>query len=287
MANYPNSFYSPRPKENKPGITYDPERKIIIFKEDFDSLENEIKAIEQALGLNLRNIIERPEPGLVLYLPFDEGEGTITKDLSLCGNHGNLKTPNGPTWSTGRVGKCLSFDGTDDYVDCGHNASLSDIVNNFTMELWANPSATHQIDQESTTGTAGTSGQKYAIGAAHGSEAWGEGHAGAGISIGTNGVSVYEHASSYMPALLVYSGSITGWNHIVIAYTNKQPKLYLNGNLVRTGLTSPKDYVHPGLRDSDGIGGMSYGFFNGLIDEVRIYNRALSANEVMAHYLRS
>ena len=61
--------------------------------------------------------------------------------------------------------------------------------------------------------------------------------------MGTNGVSVYEHGDSYMPALLVYDTPITGWNHIAVVYTNKQPILYINGILVRTGLTSLRPEV--------------------------------------------
>ena len=55
MADYPDSYFSPREKANKSGVTYDPNKKTIIFKEDFDAIEQEILAIEQELGLNLRD----------------------------------------------------------------------------------------------------------------------------------------------------------------------------------------------------------------------------------------
>jgi len=212
------------------------------------------------------------------------GAGCI-KDSTGNNNDG---TPQGSMTSDdlvdGKVGKALNFDGSDDYIDCGNDASITGVTNNFTMELWARPQTTHGIDAESTSGTEGTSGQRYAIGAAHGDNTWGSGHAGAGVSIGTNGISVYEHADGYMPALLVYQGDITEWNHIVIAYVDKQPRLYLNGVSVRTGLTSPKAYVHPGLYNDDGIGGMSYGHFDGLIDEVRISNAPRSDAWIKATY---
>ena len=84
-----------------------------------------------------------------------------------------------------------------------------------------------------------------------------------------------------MPALAVYSGEIgTGWNHIAVTYTNKQPRIYLNGTLVRTGLTSPKTIVYgPTV-----IGGGSYGNLNGTVDEVRIYNTALTAAQIRSHF---
>ncbi|MHA1289089.1 MAG: LamG domain-containing protein [Candidatus Thorarchaeota archaeon] len=51
--------------------------------------------------------------GLVLYLPFEEGTGTVTYDESPYGNDGTIY---GATWVDGKYGKALSFDGTDDYI---------------------------------------------------------------------------------------------------------------------------------------------------------------------------
>lgn len=82
-----------------------------------------------------------------------------------------------------------------------------------------------------------------------------------------------------MPVLLVYSGTISDWTHVIVGYENNKIQLYINGNLVGSG-TSPKKYVHP----SGQIGGGDYGYFKGLIDEIRIYNRALNPEEVKEHY---
>jgi hypothetical protein len=206
--------------------------------------------------------------GLVANWKLDENTGTTTADSSAGGHTGTLI--NGPTWSTGRAGAALTFDGVDDMVSTN---GIADLTNNFTISFWAQPTGTHEIDGESTSGWSGTSGQRYAVW-----PAWNNnGHAGAGISVGTNGVSVYEHAANYMPATLVYSGTLSGWTHITVVYENKQPKLYLNGSLVRTGLTSPMSFVHI---SADGIGGQAYGYYAGKLDEIRVYNRALSASEV-------
>ena len=79
--------------------------------------------------------------------------------------------------------------------------------------------------------------------------------------------------ADYMPALAAYNNSIgTNWNHITIVYDNKRPHIYLNGQLVRTGLLSPRTNVYPPHL----IGGSAYGYFKGLIDDVFIYNRALT-----------
>ena len=71
-------------------------------------------------------------------------------------------------------------------------------MDNFTIEAWIRPTATHEFDAElNANSTAGTSGEKYLFGA----DQRGSVDAGAGISVGTNGISVNEHADSYMPAV--------------------------------------------------------------------------------------
>jgi len=214
--------------------------------------------------------VSAPTSGLVAYWKYDENSGTTAADSSGSGLSGTLT--NGPTWTAGHAGAALNFDGVDDMVT---DSGLSNVTNNFTISFWTQPGAAHEVDNESTSGWSGISGQRYAIWPDHCSSCSTD--AGAGISVGTNGVSVYEHADNYMPATLVYSASLSGWTHITVVYENKQPKLYINGSLVRIGLTSPMSFVHfnPFL-----IGGGTYGYYAGKLDDLRVYNRALSASEV-------
>lgn len=213
--------------------------------------------------------------GLVLYLDAANtksypGSGTTWTDLSGYGRNGTLT--NGPTFNNSNCGSIV-FDGIDDYASL---SSTPGVTNNFTIDLWCLPNATHGIDSESTSGTEGVSGQRY-ITSPENKGADG----GAGVSIGTNGVSVYEHGSSYIPALLVYSTTISSASHIVVVYTSKQPTLYINSSNVRTGLTSTKTNVY---LDSSQIGGFVYGYFSGNIYAVKFYNRSLSATEVLQNY---
>lgn len=168
----------------------------------------------------------------------------------------------------------LDFDGIDDYI---YPSVVPGFYDNFTVFVVASTSVTHGIDSESSSGTAGTSGQKYLIYPTHGTAVYGSSnYAGSGISFGTNGISVYEHTSSYMPALAVYSGTISSTPNIISwVCASKTHSLYLNGTLVRSGLTSAKSQVFVPYE----IGGDSYGYFDGYIGEVIVIARYLTTEE--------
>ncbi|MCK4293474.1 MAG: LamG domain-containing protein, partial [Planctomycetes bacterium] len=206
---------------------------------------------------------------LVAHYKFEEASGTLYDESD---NHNDGTAFDGVLYQQiGQEGYALGFDGIDDRVEVGDTGRPSDT---FSFGGWLKTSATHQIDPESTAGVGGTAGQRYAFDPSHG----GDLNAGAGLSVGTNGISVYEHGSNYMPATAVYAAEIgDDWNHIMVVYNNKQPTIYLNGEAVRTGLTCPRAIVNAPIQ----FGGMSYGFLEGLMDEVRIYSYALSAEEVV------
>jgi hypothetical protein len=71
---------------------------------------------------------------------FDEEVGTTASDSSGNGNNGMLKpTGSEPTWVIGsKLGNALSFDGTDDYVDCNNNVGNFYLLDPFTIEAWIN-----------------------------------------------------------------------------------------------------------------------------------------------------
>jgi hypothetical protein len=225
--------------------------------------------------------------GLVLCLDAANirsypGTGNTWSDLSINSYNGNLI--NGPTFSNTNVGSII-FDGTNDY--CQLIPDLNAIydspplpalaTDNFTIDLWCLPTQTHQIDGESTSGTGGISGQKYLIRPIYENPP----NAGAGISIGTNGVSVYEHSAGYIPALLVHQTTITRVTNIVVVYTSKRPSLYINSQFARQGLLSPRTAVT--LRATT-VGEGFYGYFGGSCQLVRYYNRSLSATEILQNY---
>ncbi len=219
-------------------------------------------------GLVLTSTAKAADPGLVGWWKFEEESGTLYDQSD---NHNDGTSFQGVLYQqTGHVGYALGFDGVDDYITVGTTGRPADT---FSFGAWLKTSATHQIDPESAAGVGGVSGQRYAFDPQHG----GDSDGGAGLSVGTNGILVFEHGSNYMPATAVHEADIgDDWNHIMIVYDNKQPTIYLNGQAVRTGFASPRAVVNAPIR----FGGMAYGFFEGLMDEVRIYNRALSAAEI-------
>ncbi len=220
------------------------------------------------LSLVLPSVAQDADPSLVGWWKFEEASGTLYDQSD---NHNDSTSVQGVLYQqTGQKGYALGFDGIDDSIIVGANGRPTDT---FSFGGWFKTSATHEIDPETTSGTGGVNSQRYAFDPQHGGETDG----GAGLSLGTNGILVYEHGSNYMPATAVYQADIgNDWNHIMIVYDNKQPTIYLNGSAVRTGLASPREVVNAPIH----FGGMAYGYFEGLMDEVRVYNRALPAAEI-------
>ncbi len=162
-------------------------------------------------------------------------------------------------------------------------AALRSVTNTFTVEFWVNPTAPDvALAGEATDLYAGTHGLHYVI-----SPFWGgyaaTGLAGMGVSVGTNGVTVVEHADYYVPAVLIWRGAISGWTHVAVVYNNKTPSLYINGVYQMTGATSVKTYVSP----SYNLGGGGYGFMPGGLDEVRIWSTARTVGQLAASYAKT
>jgi hypothetical protein len=146
-------------------------------------------------------------------------------------------------------------------------------ADNFTMEFWARPASTRPITPEQNSGISGTGSQRYAIGPDYRGD---YSAANAGVSVGTNGISVFEHGPSYLPSPLVYESPISDWTHIAVVYENRTPRLYVNGVLVRTGLTSAYS-ISPSKTFGNYFG---YGQYVGLLDDVGIYSRPLADAEI-------
>jgi hypothetical protein len=198
-------------------------------------------------------------PGLVAAYGFSEGSGTTTADAS-----GNAFTGaiSGAAWSaSGRFGSALSFDGVDDWVTVSDAAAL-DLTTGMTLQAWVNPST--------------LSGWRTAV---------------LKEAPGALAYALYAHDNAPRPAVTVTVGGIdrsalgtaalplNTWTHLAATYDGTTLRMFVNGVQVGTlALSGPLTTSAGVLR----IGGNAvWGeYFSGLIDEVRIYNRALTAAEI-------
>jgi hypothetical protein len=186
--------------------------------------------------------------------------------------------------AAGASNYALNFDGSDDRVQASTNL-FSSVFNSFTIELWVNPTGFRAPTAEANTGISDIN-QRFAVFPDHG-DSYGPDHVGAGLSIGTNGISVFEHAVNHLPSLLVYSANLSGWTHVALVYVNKQPRLYVNGTLARTGWTSVKAAVHPSASLGGSVHAPGLGPFQGQLDEVRIWDGPLDPQQIYESMNRS
>ena len=198
-------------------------------------------------------------PSLVGWWRF---EGNAN-DSSGKGNNGTVY---GASLDTGKFGRCYSFDGVDDYVDCGNKSSL-DITDAITIEVWLR--ANDIITTNPDTGVVLKGPLIYGMTRDERSGS-------------NNMLMTYINNGGNN---LVTTIKLEEWQHIVFAYdknlVSKQWKIYVNGNL-----KNQRDFTQSiGITTAAlHIGENASQYFHGLIDEVRMYNRALSAAEISASY---
>lgn len=155
---------------------------------------------------------------------------------------------------------------------------FTNIQNTFTIEFWAKPEVTHVIDMQSKRGIFPTPSKRFALTPVFGAMRDGNhSRAGIGISVGINGISIYEHTTNHLAPTLVYPCDLNDWTHIAVVYVNKRPILYINGKFVKKGIKSIKRT----LVCSGSFGGMEpYGFYIGSLKEIRIWNTIRTQNEI-------
>src|SRR3989338_11291715 len=204
--------------------------------------------------------------GLVGYWSFNEGIGPYAGDSSGNRNQGTLT--NGPTWVDGKRGKALSFDGSNDYVDAG-GAILDTVTNKFTVSVWVK----NGVGNQGTFFVANTAstGDLYD---------WGLYNA-----FGSNVYCFYiKNVSNVIVNSCSTSLATVGmWIHVVGVYYGTNTSIYISGvqedSDIQTG--NVKDTGH---NTRIGRWTDTLPFFRGAVDEVRVYNRALTPSEVEGLY---
>jgi len=215
-------------------------------------------------GLPLSQEVLYPglEPDCVLYLSMNEGRGERPVDISGCSNHGNLSGGrwilNGGIWS-------LEFDGTDDVINCGDASSL--MPTQITIEVWIKPDPTQATVSDLV---------------------------GRRTSTNVGGYALYYRPTHDMIFYIMDGGvwrnsgissalEPNQWYHIAATYDGSTIAIFIDGDLnVSAAYAGGIDAVTTDTLIGQAATGAYY--FKGLITEVRIYSRALTATEIARHW---
>jgi hypothetical protein len=202
------------------------------------------------------------DPYLVGWWMFDDGSGTVAKDSS---GHGNNGTLNGnPQWVSGYSGGALKFDGTDDYVDAGKDPSLD--LTAWTIAFWLNVAQNKDYNAFVVKGL--DAAENYEVlGFANGSM-----HLPIAFSGGTR---TFVNTA----AGIIVVGE---WAHFTYSYSSATGRrFYKDGSLIFSDAPAgtPRASTDPLTIGNERP---MTRFTNGTMDDVRIYNRALTAGQVKA-----
>jgi hypothetical protein len=213
--------------------------------------------------------------GLVLALGFDEASGTVATDSSASAKNGTIRQA---ARVAGKFGGALQFDGFDDWVTVADTtASPLDLTTGMTLEAWVNPAVMSGWETVlmKERGIAGEGLLSYALYA----------HDGAPLSLGRAVPAGYVRVA---PVASTTDRAVRGttklalntWTHLATTYDGTNQRFYVNGVLVGTTAGTGSIAVSNGAIRIGGNASSTGEFFQGLIDEVRVYNRALTAAEI-------
>jgi formylglycine-generating enzyme required for sulfatase activity len=210
--------------------------------------------------------------GLVGHWKFDETEGAVARDSSGKGNDGTVK--GGAKWAKGRIGGALAFDGKDDCV-----VIARPVQDDLTIAVWMK---TSQAGTE-VRGGATVKGQwYYGAGLVDGEVDDIQDDFGTSLAGGTFRFGTGNPDTTIASVTSVDDGA---WHHVAATRVRRTGALavYVDGVREATGTGGTQSLVKP-LRLTIGRVQGKEGYFGGLIDDVRIYDRALSGREVKALY---
>ena len=211
------------------------------------------------------------DTSLIASWKFDENTGTIASDSSGNGNDGTIS--GGAAWTAGKIGNALSFDGINDYVDAGNKPGLQ-IREAISLEGWI------KINDLSVS-----------------SDLFGRGH---GLSSGNHGYFVTYYSATKSLYFDTYSTTTrdalrktdaivdNNWHHIAATWDGTTSangkKLYIDGVLVAQKTSAIASMGNPAYNFRIGIDSIDSRPAKANIDEVKVYNRALLASEILAEY---
>ena len=204
--------------------------------------------------------------GLVLYLDAANSKSIVSgstrwNDLSRSNNKGTLL--NGPSFNYGNGGSIV-FDGTNNYVDCGN---ILNNLTNITYEIWFNTIASSPYDSLIEKDRA-----PWVSAALHlysGKIGWVVGN-----------ITGAPYSTNVTSDLLYNDGN---WHHAVGTYNENTINLFVDGVLQST-TNSTTPIVYSSRKFQIGFHFESFSYYDGKISVARVYNRALSSQEVLQNY---
>ena len=217
-----------------------------------------------------RNLQADLSQGLVGYWNFDEGSSsTIAHEYSGSNyDHGSIY---GATWVDGISGKALSFDGIDDYVDIADSPDLNPSAA-ISVAAWIKPdSGILSVSFPAIVKKVGPS-RGYALEFLSGSD-----------------IKFYTHIQGITGATEDVTLTIGNWHFVVGIYDGSEMVLYVDGiptlpYYISGDIDIASSHIMHIGHDPWHDPSLPYRFYSGVIDEVRIYNRALSQSEVTELY---
>ncbi|MDA1191191.1 MAG: LamG domain-containing protein [Candidatus Poribacteria bacterium] len=198
------------------------------------------------------------DAALVGLWSFDEGSGATAADRSGNGHNGAV---NNGVWAVGKYGGAIELNGTDANVQVPHGSGLS--VGNFSLLAWVNvPALTGNWQTIATQNTDGPI-RNY------------------GAFINNNGGVIHYSFTSKnaWQSFDAATGIVDGtWHHIAAIYDGAMFRLYIDGEVdAETANTNAPDNASTVVTIGSWVGG---GYLKGRLDEVALYNHALTAAEL-------
>ncbi len=212
-------------------------------------------------GMGLATPAQAVDPDLVGHWPFDEGSGTTAFDASGNGNDGIFVGD--PQWVVGMYGGALEFNG-DDYLDCGNDPSL-EIRDAITIAFW------FQVEAFQNSWEAFLSKGDSAYRASRG------GGSGDGTHLGISGTGAGGGNGWFNGPTIITGGD---WHHFAGTYDGSEGRIYVDGVLDASTPASGQINIEP---ENFWIGNNSQNTsrqLHGLMDDVRLYSRALTEEEI-------
>jgi len=229
-----------------------------------------IKEALQKLKITGNPVYEIPVDGLVAQYSFQQESysGVAGEVADSAGNNHGITYGGVQVMASGIGGKSILLDGSDDYVSFSNSyQGLNMSGKDMTISVWVNRTGAGYYDRIFTRYyNAGTFGG-YALGITNADKVW--------FFTGNGSASGWSYSNgNILPGV---------WHHIVVTQTGTDATLYIDGIKDVSWTKQRISGVAPTLTQ---IGGLKSHLlsFNGSIDELRIYNKALSANEVSVLY---